>query len=171
MAVSRRRYDVQKPANAHAQVTHAKLAWDGVGPRAKIGGGSSSLYSRVEVQRITTYSRYRDLQGSFKLAFENHATGPLPHDAAADVVEEALEALAPVGDVTVTREEVGYGHAWYVTFEAAAGADDATRARMTYNFRRACDLEWMFWKAALDETRWPTYASAVPMVSMNSMNA
>ena len=29
-----------------------------------------------------------------------------------------------MGDVTVTREEVGYGHAWYVTFEAAAGADD-----------------------------------------------
>ena len=55
--------------------------------------------------------------------------------------------------------------------KAAAGADDATRARMTYNFRRACDLEWMFWKAALDETRWPTYASAVPMVSMDSMGA
>ena len=55
--------------------------------------------------------------------------------------------------------------------KAAAGADDATRARMTYNFRRACDLEWMFWKAALDETRWPTYASAVPMVSMGSMDA
>ena len=33
-------------------------------------------------------------------------------------------ALPPFGDVSVTGEEVGYGHAWYVTFEAAAGADD-----------------------------------------------
>jgi len=34
---------------------------------------------------------------------------------------------------------------------AAAGADDATRERMTFNFRRACDLTYMFWTAALDD--------------------
>ncbi|KAH8055104.1 hypothetical protein JL722_8529 [Aureococcus anophagefferens] len=107
-----------------ADVTHAKLEWDGVGPAAAAAGGSSSLYSHNEVQRITTASKYRDLEGTFRVAFRGHTTGQLDHDCTSDDMAAALEALAPVGDVTVTREEVGYGLAWYVTFEAAAGDDD-----------------------------------------------
>ena len=32
---------------------------------------------------------------------------------------------------------------------AAAASDDATRARMARHFYKGCELEWMFWDAAL----------------------
>ncbi|KAH8073997.1 hypothetical protein JL721_2553 [Aureococcus anophagefferens] len=63
-----------------ADVTHAKLEWDGVGPAAAAAGGSSSLYSHNEVQRITTASKYRDLEGTFasRRAGDDDWLGDLP---------------------------------------------------------------------------------------------
>lgn len=117
------RVTFKQDSDGGAPVTRARIDYDGVGAVAKYRGGTSSLYSKVEVQMIQTYSTSRDLRGTFRLAYGHFATADLAHDVSANTMEIALEALPTIGDVRVERSEVGYGHAWRITFLTATGAD------------------------------------------------
>mmetsp|Transcript_1140 Transcript_1140/g.2675 ORF Transcript_1140/g.2675 Transcript_1140/m.2675 type:complete len:234 (-) Transcript_1140:297-998(-) len=44
--------------------------------------------------------------------------------------------------------------------KAAEASDQATRERMSKHFVKCCELEWMFWAAAVDMQEWPTYPPA-----------
>ena len=41
--------------------------------------------------------------------------------------------------------------------DAAAAADEPTRAAMTAHFKKGCELEFMFWTAAQEEQGWPSF--------------
>mmetsp|Transcript_22935 Transcript_22935/g.57429 ORF Transcript_22935/g.57429 Transcript_22935/m.57429 type:complete len:241 (-) Transcript_22935:494-1216(-) len=59
-------------------------------------------------------------------------------------------------------EEFGVAvKAYRALVEKAAGeSDEATRKRMGEHFVKCCDLEWMFWAAAVDMQQWPAYPKA-----------
>jgi len=44
--------------------------------------------------------------------------------------------------------------------KAAEGASEETRKRMAEHFCKCCELEWMFWAAAIDQQAWPQYPPA-----------
>merc|ERR1719424_188021 len=44
---------------------------------------------------------------------------------------------------------------------AAASAEPAVVERMSRHFKKACELEWMFWDAALKLDGWPAIATTV----------
>lgn len=58
-----------------------------------------------EVQRIRTYASSK-LHGSFRVGFRGAQTTLLPHNATSEEVENALESLGTVGDVTVSRKSL-----------------------------------------------------------------
>ena len=107
-------------------VSSYKLTWDAVSSEAVAtvsDHAASALYSPYEVQVVTVYSDAYTLSGAFRVAFRDHATPPLAWDSTAHEMEAALEALAPCGDVAVSRDGVDNGYAWTVTFLTAGGDD------------------------------------------------
>ena len=74
----------------------------------------------VEVQKVAIAATSDSIRGTFCLAYAGFASTEIPYDATASRVEAALESIATVGDVSVTRELTqsasGYGISWAVTF-------------------------------------------------------
>ena len=80
----------------------------------------------------SSMGRHTALTGTFTIGFDGETTKPLPSDASATDVKAALEALATVGDLAVSRmtanahhahiarhhatAEHSDGYAWWVTF-------------------------------------------------------
>jgi hypothetical protein len=84
----------------------------------------------VTLNVFTATEGLQPIAGFFTLAFEGEnglvpTTGPLPHDASAMVVKQALESLVTVGTVDVSRARNGYGHSWLVTFSTNLGPQNA----------------------------------------------
>ncbi len=94
---------------------------------------ASELVSVADVQavRVSVDNDLSDndqfLAGSFFLEYNGQRTGSIPFDASAAEVENALEALCTIGDVTVSRSlgPASGGHTWLVTMIAAAEGGEA----------------------------------------------
>ncbi len=94
-------------------------------------GGASLLAYQVdwdtnggarEVQKVAlTSASIATVSGTFQLAYGVHRTRPLPFDASSDQVDVALEGLAPVASVDVTRTALPNGFEWVVTFVSNTG--------------------------------------------------
>ena len=67
------------------------------------------------LQVTTSRDGRAPLSGTFRLGFGGQRTPPLSADASAADVEDALEALATLSDVGVSRVLNGFGHTWRVT--------------------------------------------------------
>jgi hypothetical protein len=92
-----------------ADVEHYQVDWD-------TNGGAR------EVQRVTlTSPSIGTLSGTFQLAYGVYRTRPLPYDATAEAVDGALEGLAPLAVVDVTKAVLANGFEWIVTFVSNTG--------------------------------------------------
>jgi hypothetical protein len=120
--------------NGGGEITKYKIEWDSVGQAGAEAGvalyNESLLYSDHSVQTIETKSSTASIYGYFQLALDDHITETLAYDISAGDLETKLEALPPVGDVTVTRSEKAkaadgsYGYIWSVTFLTLSGQHD-----------------------------------------------
>lgn len=73
----------------------------------------------IAIHEVT--SGMHPISGSFRLRLGSENTPPLAHDASTDDVENALESMIDVGDVTVSKVLNGYGYNWIVTFITEMG--------------------------------------------------
>ena len=80
--------------------------WSGTNPTIHVSETSKGL---------------QPIAGTYRVGFRGHRTGPLAHDAPAEDVEAALEALHTIGDVKVSRHLNGFGYNWLVTFLSELG--------------------------------------------------
>jgi hypothetical protein len=120
--------------NGGGEITKYKVEWDTVGQAGAAAGvaqySESTLFSDFSVQTIETKSSTASIYGHFRLALDGHITESLDYNIAARDLEAKLEALAPAGDVTVTRSEKSYaadgsyGYIWTVTFLTLSGQHD-----------------------------------------------
>lgn len=117
-------------------------------PIGELALSASSFGAIADVQSFTIAETTgeRFLGGFFQLAFDGQITRVLPFDASASDVENALEALCTIEDVTVERElrcsaapDVStdcvdpQGYTWLVTFSSIQyGGDQHTRFLSTY---------------------------------------
>jgi hypothetical protein len=76
------------------------------------------------VASVSTHTEGNVIGGSFRLQFEGETTASLNYDAGPNDVRVALEALAAVGTVVVTRAGPDYqnGFDWLVTFTSAVNS-------------------------------------------------
>lgn len=103
------------------------------GEAAHIKTGTSSpdsLLPEVQVVRVTSPSMFNAsllAADGFTLSFKGHTTAPLPVNASAGELEEALEELSTVGSVNVSRKDAAggslYGFEYSVAFEPWAEHD------------------------------------------------
>eukprot|EP01032_Pedospumella_encystans_P016613 gene16613-18946_t len=78
-----------------------------------------STYSALSVTEVT--KGYSPIGGIFTLFFENVYTDPLPFDASAAQVKEALEKLPTINKVLVYREDTNNGFKWTASFTEDVG--------------------------------------------------
>ena len=97
------------PSLSTSNVTQYKIEWNAV-----------DLYQPHTVQRIAITDdgtgSGTGIGGTFKLGYESHFTKPLTADSSAHQIKVAIETLATVGSVSVARESLPNGYAWFVTF-------------------------------------------------------
>ena len=65
-----------------------------------------------------------DLAGTFKLTFDSKTTGPIAFNAAASAVKTAVDNLASVGSVVVTKAVAGNGFTFTVQFDGTTNKGD-----------------------------------------------
>ncbi|KAL9189871.1 hypothetical protein ACHAXT_009546 [Thalassiosira profunda] len=103
-----------------APVSTYKVEWNAMGYHAGMpstnGDHTALLYSPHNVQSITVTAEKDDLGGTFRLAFEGHATEEVSAKATANDLKLALEALPTVGSAVVSRGALSNGFVWAVTF-------------------------------------------------------
>jgi hypothetical protein len=93
------------------------------------GGSPASSYlmeydlfpSTNEVQVLNINASSSTLSGTFTLSFKGFSTSAIPYDASASRMEAAIESLASIGNVQVTRKlsqsgTSSFGISWIVTF-------------------------------------------------------
>ena len=73
----------------------------------------------IEVSRVR--KGVKPLSGTMRLGFEGERTRPIPFDADATLVKQALELLTTIGEVDVTRYTNNNGHNYFVTFLSELG--------------------------------------------------
>ena len=61
------------------------------------------------------------IQGTFTVFFEGEYTDDIDYDASAATMKDALEDLSKVGRVQVSRDDLGNGYKWTVTFTQNVG--------------------------------------------------
>ncbi|KAJ0394774.1 hypothetical protein ATCC90586_000434 [Pythium insidiosum] len=89
----------------------------------QVADASQLAGTNSAVAVATVQDGSRSVDGTFQLAFTDGVAAPLatrplsPHESA-DGVKQALQALATVGRVSVSRDELPDGYAWRVTFDA-----------------------------------------------------
>eukprot|EP00984_Skeletonema_dohrnii_P023836 scaffold12938_cov128-Skeletonema_dohrnii-CCMP3373.AAC.1 len=76
----------------------------------------------IEVARVR--KGVKPLSGMMRLGFEGERTLPIPFDADAHLVKQALESLTTIGEVDVTRYSNNNGHNYFVTFLSELGNRD-----------------------------------------------
>ena len=123
VSVSRRDYDlnggiewlVTFMAPNDAAVLHVGDVASLVPITSHVGGTASTV---VVDERV----RGSYLGGTYTLSFAGEATVPLLHDASAEHVQLALEALTPLNMVHVTRSSYATGYRWTCTFSSLKGS-------------------------------------------------
>jgi hypothetical protein len=119
---------------------------------------AAGLYSEHEVQTITAQAKDRELGGTFRVGFKGYTTTPLAWDISADNMRIALEGLAPVGTVHVSRkahlkldpatsELKEQGFVWTITFLTQAGDSTGSPSAAITN-KRAGDVEQLLVSSA-----------------------
>lgn len=76
----------------------------------------------IEVARVRKGAK--PLSGMMRLGFEGERTLPIPFDADAQLMKQALESLTTIGEVGVTRYTNNNGHNYFVTFLSELGNRD-----------------------------------------------
>ncbi len=127
--------------NGGAAISEYRIECDVLGVEAQRNGVATSdiLFSKVEVQSVTTTASAYDIGGQFLLSFEGHGTRLLDHDISAKDLEVALEELPTIGDVTVTRSDRNNGLEWLITFLTNAG-DNQFTSHADYRTNRVGDV-------------------------------
>ncbi len=90
-------------------------------PLADSSGASPSTPQLLGISDLS--GGYTGSTISGLLPLRMHTTQPVSAVATAAEMEEALEALPSISDVTVAREETGDGFVWYITFEGSHVGD------------------------------------------------
>jgi hypothetical protein len=85
---------------------------------------ASTITGKAEVQAITTANSATGIWGSFTLDYDGQTTPRLDFDISADQMKKALIGLSSIADVSVSREIVGHGFTWLVTFNQMTYAGD-----------------------------------------------
>ena len=73
----------------------------------------------IEVTRVR--KGLKPLSGMMRLGFEGERTLPIPFDADALLMKQALESLSAIGEVDVTRYANNNGHNYFITFLSELG--------------------------------------------------
>ncbi|KAL7542724.1 hypothetical protein ACHAXR_012005, partial [Thalassiosira sp. AJA248-18] len=73
----------------------------------------------IEVGRVR--EGLQPLSGFMRLGFEGERTLPIPFDADASLVKQALESLSSIGEVDVARYRNNNGHNYFITFISELG--------------------------------------------------
>lgn len=94
--------------------------------RASASDGWAGTNPLIDIQEVIP--GLQPISGSFRLRLDRENTPPLAHDASAAEVEQALEGMIDVGDVSVSKVLNGFGHNWIVTFESEMGNVDLIEA-------------------------------------------
>ena len=71
-----------------------------------------------EVQYVTTSATANDLGGTFTLTYHGQRTEQLPFDVSSEDMRNALMGLCTIDDVSISREIVGFGYTWMITFNS-----------------------------------------------------
>ena len=93
------------------------------GSGASVSTGASVQGTTVgEVQNITTYADAAIPSGTFTVTHSGQTTSAIQHNASADDMKGALEALSSIGVVAVSRQSSSSnGYRWMVTFLSEGG--------------------------------------------------
>ena len=73
----------------------------------------------IEVNRVR--EGLQPLSGTIRLGFEGERTLPIPFDADALLMKQALESLSSIGEVDVVRFRNNNGHNYFITFISELG--------------------------------------------------
>ena len=76
---------------------------------------NANLYVPFGVQSIKLSSD-SPVGGYFRVAFEGHATGPIPVSCTSNELKNALESLPTIGMLSFSRNTIGHMHVWLLTF-------------------------------------------------------
>lgn len=107
-------------------VTFASYNGDAPLMEASSSDGWSGTDPVIDVEEVT--AGLQPISGTFRLRLGGENTPPLSHDAPAKDVEDALESLVDLGDVTVSKVLNGYGYNWIITFYSEMGDIDLIEA-------------------------------------------
>eukprot|EP00804_Cyclotella_cryptica_P021433 CCRYP_005783-RA/>CCRYP_005783-RA protein AED:0.00 eAED:0.00 QI:831/1/1/1/1/1/3/2372/6166 len=114
--------------NGGAPVTKYMVKWNAMGYLTGMalanGDKQSLLYSAHNVQTITLTADGDDIEGSFRVAYENHATEEISVNSSANDMKLALESLPTIGSTVVSRKTLTDGLIWAVTFLSNVGDKD-----------------------------------------------
>ena len=77
-----------------------------------------------EVQYVTTSATANDLGGTFTLTYHGQRTEQLPFDVSSEDMRNALMGLCTIDDVSISREIIGFGYTWMITFNSVLYAGD-----------------------------------------------
>jgi hypothetical protein len=83
---------------------------------------------------VSTVTDGNILGGTFRLTFEAKTTGDIDFDASEAEMREALEALATIGSVAVTRSNVDDQHGYEWTIEFTADMNDGDVSMLSADF-------------------------------------
>ncbi|KAL7554975.1 hypothetical protein ACHAWF_018557 [Thalassiosira exigua] len=73
----------------------------------------------IEISRVR--EGLQPLSGTMRLGFEGERTLPIPFDASASLVKQALESLSSIGEVDVARYQNNNGQNYFVVFLSELG--------------------------------------------------
>ncbi len=110
-------------------VTSYKVEWDALDILAYDYGASSLslLFSQNDIYSITVTAFANDVSGTWRAAVGGYATGPISAMADKAEIQEALNSLPTIGEVTVIRRDAmtstGYGYEWIVSRPAVSCFD------------------------------------------------
>ena len=64
------------------------------------------------------------LGGTFTLTYHGQRTEQLPFDVSSEDMRNALMGLCTIDDVSISREIIGFGYTWMITFNSVLYAGD-----------------------------------------------
>jgi len=85
---------------------------------------ATTITGKAEVQAVTTANSGTGVFGTFTLNYDGQETRRLDFDISTAEMVHALEELSTIHDVSVSREVVGHGFTWLVTYNQMNYAGD-----------------------------------------------